>query len=117
MGNVLMDIQLDEPTIEYDLPVKKGEVNVEASTTIDEIIEQNREPFMVIDVPEPLIEMPKLKHEETMDLFELYLNYKEYLLSKYGEEWEYQLDQNEKSDLMRYYYDSHNEESISRYSR
>lgn len=105
MDNLLMDIQLEEPTIEY--AEKKEEV---ASDVQAPVVEEPKEPFMQIDVPAPTIEMPKKKDEfANDDSFEVYLNYQDYLFAKYGESWSTSLNEEEKTTFIEYYNNSHDD--------
>lgn len=110
MENLYMNIQLEEPTIEY---VKaKEEPTNEVQTPV---VEEAKEPFMEFDVPSPTIEMPKLKSTvEKDDNYDIYLNYQDYLYAKYGESWSTQLDAEEKAKFIEFYNNSHDDKIIGK---
>ena len=114
MDNILMDIQLEEPTIEYNVP---KQVETQESVSPVEEKQVSNEPYMFYEVPEPTIEMPKLKGPTDEELYELYLNYQDYLLAKYGDSWSNELDETEKQQYMEYYNDSHDMEQEEKYNR
>ena len=105
MSNVLMDVQLEEPTIEFVQSQQLDDINTQVSP--EETV--TAEPFMVVDVPEPTIEMPKLKNNFDLNAYELYLNYQDYLLEKYGDVWYKALAEEEKNTFVDYYVGSHSD--------
>ena len=114
MDNLYMDIQVEEPTIEYNFTK-----TVEQESSVSPVVEEkeSKEPFMYYEVPEPVIEMPKQKAQTELELYELYLDYQEYLLAKYGDMWAESLEESEKQQYMEYFNNSHDMEKEEKYNR
>ena len=111
MGELLMDIQLDEPTIEYATPVLASEPAPVAANVspVQEKVQRTSEPFMVYQVPEPTIIMPEKELSDSIDEanYDKYLDYQDYLLDLYGAEWARSVTAEQMREYILLYCNSH----------